>query len=165
MKKFFKVILWALFLSAATQTFAQAETFDMMTFIPPKGWERQEGDGFIAFSKPDKSCVFVIYRSRESSGSGETDFKNEWQQRVGKGLNTAVEPKTQEPLKAESGDGEMRMGGANVEYKGTKVSALLTVFRGYGRVMSVLSLYGRGCEDDLKEFLPRLELSQPRPPR
>jgi hypothetical protein len=163
--RFFKVLVFGLLLSAGAQAFAQAETFDMITFTPPKGWERNEFKDRVTLLKPDRSCMVAVYESRESTGSGETDFKSEWQERVAKQFNTAAVPSRQDALPAEGGDGEARMGGANIESGGAKVSVLLTVYRGGGRAMSVLGLNPNRCEDEFTDFMTKLEFSKTRKAR
>ena len=163
--RFLKAISFGLILSAMTQAFAQTETFDMMTYTPPKGWERKEFEDRVALLKTDQSCAIMIYGSRESSGSAKTDFEDEWKERVAKQFNTTAEPTMQSPLAAEGGEGELLMGGAKVESIGAKISALLVVYRGYGRAMSVLNLLSGDCGEDIKGFLLKLEFSKTRRPR
>lgn len=164
--KFFKAVLLWLFCSvAAAQAFAQTETFDMMTFTPPKGWERKEFKDRIGFSKPDRSCLVMIYESRESTGSGLSDFKSEWQERVAKQFNTTAEPKTPDVVPSKEGDAEVLMSGANFDSSGTKVSSLLVVYRTRERAMSVLGLNPNRCGAEFEDFMLKLEFSRTRKPR
>lgn len=160
--KILKLLLIGLVLLTAIQSFAQAqtETFDMMTFTLPKGWERNKFEDKIVLLKPDRSCAIVLFKSRESSGSGETDFKNEWKDRVAKQYNTTAEPKMQNPLGAEGGAGEVLMGAANIESNGAKSPVILTVYRGYGRAISVLGLNPIKCEEEIVDFMLKLEFGK-----
>ena len=162
--KSLRLLLVALVLFTAIQSFAQSgtETFDTITFTPPKGWEKNKFEDKIVLLKGDRSCAIVISKSRESSGSGETDFKNEWKEKVAKQYNTTAEPKMQNGLAAEGGTGEVLMGAANIESNGAKTSAMLLVYRGYGRVTSVLGLNLPRCEEEMMDFMLKLEVGKPR---
>lgn len=160
--KFFKAVLFGLFLSVAAHAIAQTETFDMMTFKPPAGWERNQFEDKIVLRKADGSCAILIFRSRESSGSGETDFKNEWKERVAKQYNTTAEPKTPDVVPAEEGAGEVLISGATFESNGAKASALLFVYRTSKRAMSVLALNPNRCQAEFEDFTLTLEFSKNR---
>ena len=160
--KFLKVILFGLFLSAATQAFGQTETFDMMTFTTPKGWERNKFEDKIVLLNPNRSCGILIFKSHESSGPGATDFKNQWRERVAQPYNTTAEPKMQTPLAAENSAGEVLMGAASIEVNGGKSPVMLTLYRGFGRATSVLALNPTRCEEEFVDFMVKLEFGKPR---
>jgi len=158
------LLLIGLILLAAIQGFAQSgtETFDTITFTPPKGWEKNKFENKIVLLNGDRSCAIAIFKSRESSGSGEIDFKSEWQEKVAKQYNTTVQPKMQNGLAAEGGTGEVLMGGANIESNGAKASVMLLVYRGFGRATSVLGLNPSKCEEEMVSFMSKVEVGKPR---
>ncbi len=159
---FIKSFLFSLFLLTAMQTFAQSETYDMATFTPPKDWKRQEGELAVSFSKVNESngkfCLIAVYPSRASSGEINDEFQNEWRDRVTKPLSTKAKPDVQK-VAAPAG-WEAVIGAAKVVADSGEMATLLTVYRGHGRVLSVLiSLNDMSYEKDFTDFLGSLELS------
>lgn len=70
------------FILLSASLYAQEKvTFDIATFIPPRGWERESVDFAASFLKINKStggwCRISIYKSVESSGDSRLDFNNE----------------------------------------------------------------------------------------
>jgi hypothetical protein len=161
--RFIKLFLFCLFLLTATKTFSQTETYDITTFIPPKGWDRKEGDSGLAFSKVDsaagKFCLIAIYPSIESSGEIETDFGNEWQNRVSKPLETKAKPEMQ---KLPTKDGwNVLLGVAKIQSDGKEMATLLTVFNNSERAVSILiSLSDMSFEKDFSDFLGSLKFAK-----
>jgi hypothetical protein len=161
--RFLKLLLFSLFFLNATQTFAQTETYDIAAFTPPKDWKRQEGELAVSFSKVNESngkfCLIAVYPSRASSGEINAEFQNEWRDRVAKPLSTKAKPDVQK-VAAPAG-WEAVIGAAKVVADSGEMATLLTVYRGHGRVLSVLiSLNDMSYEKDFTDFLGSLELSK-----
>jgi len=161
--RFVKLFLFSLFFLTATPTFAQIETYDLATFTPPKDWKRQAGESAVSFFKVNESngkfCLIAVYPSRASAGEINADFQNEWRDRVAKPLATKAKPDVQK-VAAPAG-WEAVIGAAKVSSDNGEMATLLTVYRGYGRVLSVLiSLNDMSYEKDFSDFLGSLELSK-----
>lgn len=62
------------------------EKYDMVSFERPKGWERVNGPGYLAFTKfipsSKEYARILLYESQPSSGSLDFDFETDWQELV-----------------------------------------------------------------------------------
>ena len=69
-----KILLLAFcFLTIAVNAFPQAaETFDIATFQPPKGWKKQAGQNSVQFSTEDEAkgtyCLITLFKSLPGLG-------------------------------------------------------------------------------------------------
>jgi hypothetical protein len=64
------------------QAISQTETFDIITYTPPKDWKKEVKQGVVNFTTVNAAtggfCVIAIYASRTSTGDPEKDFKKGW---------------------------------------------------------------------------------------
>jgi hypothetical protein len=62
--------------------FAQQQTYDLLTFTPPSGWNKTSLENTIGFSTTDNIkrtwAQISIVKSTVSKGSIESDFQSEW---------------------------------------------------------------------------------------
>src|SRR4051812_4448692 len=83
----------------ALNTLSQTETFDIITFTPPKDWKKDEKPGLITYMNVNEAkgnfCILAIYASVKSSGDANKDFKNQWDQLVAKPYKVEAKPKTE----------------------------------------------------------------------
>lgn len=72
--KFLAFLFFSILLGGCA--FAQKETFDIVTYNPPSGWEGKQGNGNISYSKIDGGswAQITIYEHRNSEGDINTDF-------------------------------------------------------------------------------------------
>lgn len=61
---------------------AQRETYDILSFIPPPGWERKEQKDVISFLKtnPEQTsyCLIAVFDSRTGTDDLQKEFLTEW---------------------------------------------------------------------------------------
>lgn len=121
----------------------QTESLDIIQYTPPKGWVKTPKDGAIVYSVLNKTsgsiCLLTIYASSPGTGDPAKDFTREWN-------NLAVSPfKAQPNVKTDKQtDPEgwhATVGGSEIEMSGVKALAVLTVFSGFGRTVSVLDIF------------------------
>jgi len=130
----------ALCLFAGVNAFAQEETFDAATFVPPKGWARTAKPGVVIFSEKDKAghfCLLMVYAAIPSAGSAKSDFASRWNDLVTKPFNGGPTPQTE--TRSEQGWTAVT-GGSQIDSDGTKAAVILTVYTGYGKAVAILSL-------------------------
>src|ERR1700693_5021187 len=98
MKKILLLIVIVFFIMDA---YSQTETFDIASFIPPKGWQRIDSNGIVAFlnSKTINGltsfCQIFLCPSHASNNSPEDNFQSEWNNRVVRTTGTNQIPKTE----------------------------------------------------------------------
>ncbi|MCC7307897.1 MAG: hypothetical protein IT173_10040, partial [Acidobacteria bacterium] len=95
------ILLFVVFLlSSAAHCFAQqTEAFDIATFQPPKGWQRQSGADGVQFSIEDKSAgafsLITLFRSVPSLGDSKENFDAAWRTIVKEAVNVTEAPTMQ----------------------------------------------------------------------
>jgi hypothetical protein len=117
-----------------------AESFDISTFQPPKGWSKQVGSDAVQFSIEDKAAfgVVILYKSVPGLGSPKENFDAAWTALVKDMMTVATAP---EMSPAESRGGWQIVGGyAPFEKDGQKGVALLYTATGDGRMVNALVL-------------------------
>ncbi len=136
-----KKVISILFLSMIMQqAIGQTETFDIATFSPPKGWQKEDKQSGMVYSHVDstgKFSVIIIFASTTGTGDVAKDFKSEWNELAVKKYAADANPTTE---KAQTSDGWKTLTGASlIKIEGTDAYIVLTVFNGFGRRISVLS--------------------------
>ena len=98
-KTFVKKILLLVFcfLTIAVNAFPQAaETFDIASFQPPKGWKKQASQNSIQFSTSDEAkgayCLITLFRSVPGIGNSKENFAAAWQTIVKEAVNVTASP-------------------------------------------------------------------------
>jgi len=87
-----KIIVLLFFVIATTSVFAQQQTFDLITYSPPKGYTKNVEKTLVSYtitdSKKNTRCRIMVIKSTTSKGSIEANFENEWQDLIVKKLST-----------------------------------------------------------------------------
>lgn len=119
---------------------AQKETFDLVTYTPPQGWEKQIKENLMLYTITDKKnnswCQVGIVKSTNSKGSIEADFKSEWNELAVKNYNPTGEPQSGE---VEEADGwKIKTGTGKFVFKNKDAVVMLITASGYQRCMSII---------------------------
>jgi hypothetical protein len=74
-------ILVSLLLITST-AFAQQETYDVVSYTIPKGWQKQQVQGGVQLFVTDNTnggyAIAIITQAMPSTGSANDDFKSQW---------------------------------------------------------------------------------------
>jgi hypothetical protein len=61
---------------------AQAETFDIAGFEPPRGWEVERRERLVGYTTVNRNegyyCRIILYAAERASGDARRDFESEW---------------------------------------------------------------------------------------
>jgi len=106
----------------------------------------------MVYSTTDKNtggfCLLTVYPSTASTGSPNSDFANEWNEKVVKPFKAQANPKTA----TQTEDGWTSVSAATqFESDGTTSAVMMTVISGYGRTASVLAILNN------QEYLPQID--------
>jgi hypothetical protein len=161
MKKImFLLIVWMV----AADSFAQKQTYDLVTHIPPKGWKKEVKESLISYSivnkKSNSWCQIAIVKSTVSKGSIGQDFESEWQELVVKNYKTTGVPELNEVKEAEGW--KIRAGGGQFTFNGGNAMAMLTTMSGFSRCVSIVAI--TNSEEYLKDIdalLSSVDLKKP----
>lgn len=123
----------------STQAFSQTETFDIVTYTPPKDWKKDLKPGVVNYTDVNEAagtfCVLTIYASAASNGDAQKDFNKEWNELVVTPYKAQANPQTETQTTA---DGWKAVtGAAPIKSDGADVYILLTVLSGFEKTVSV----------------------------
>jgi hypothetical protein len=136
-----KVLLLCIVCATAVISFAQKETFDVITYTPPKNWKKEVTENITSYTiinkKNNNWCRINIVKSTSSKGSIEQDFESEWQELVVKSYTPTEAPQANEVQEAEGW--KTKTGAAKFTFNNTDAMALLTTATGYNRCVSIVA--------------------------
>ena len=153
------------FLSFSISSLAQtSETFDIATFQPPKGWQKQSSPDSIQLSTEDKSsgayCLITLLKSLPGPGNSKENFAAAWQLLVKGAVNVAAAPQMFPSNNSE--DWALEGGFAPFEKGGGKGVALLYTISGYGKMVNVMILTNtQAYESNITTFVESISLKKP----
>ena len=141
----------------------QQQTFDLVTYMEPKGWKKEVQKNIITYTKVDEAkktwCVIGVVKSTTSKGSIEADLESEWSELVLKQFQAdsmqATETMEGEGWKVKSASGKFRANNADN-------AVLLTTFSGYDRCVSILATTNsQQFLDLIVDFVGNVDLKVP----
>lgn len=158
--------LWVCFFSLSSfVSFAQKESFDLITYSIPTGWRKTSSkdtiESYITIDKQNGTyCQIGIVASKPSKGSLNEDFENAWKTLIVKPYSPSEE---REVLPSETEDGwSGQVGVVPFEYGVSPSVATLITTTGYGRSMSIVILTNsKDYQADLDKFLSSVEFFNP----
>ena len=159
-----KIIFACFFFAFGATVFAQKETFDMVTYTPPKGWEKKVTENIITHSIINKTnnswCQVAIIRSTNSKGDIDKDFESEWQEFIVKNYKSTGTPQLSEVQEADGW--KVRSGATTFSFNNSEAIAMLRTVSGFDRCVSIVAT--TNSEDYLttvETFISSIELKKP----
>jgi hypothetical protein len=135
-----KKIILVLMISSSLQSIAQKETFDIVTYNPPKNWRKDTKQGVVLYTNVNTAtggyCLIGIYAGVQSDGDAQKDFKKEWK-------DLAVTPykadSNAKPEAVTTTDGWQQLTAASrIKQDSIDAFVILSVFSGFGKTSSIL---------------------------
>jgi len=161
MKKIFLISVLCVF---AEKLFAQKESFDIVEYAPPQGWQKNQTGDITSYSITNKTkkswSQLGIVKSTDSKGSIEMDFDSEWQGLIVKNYKPTGIPLLEEVKEADGW--KIKSGTAGFTFNNGAAIAMLTTISGFNRCVSVIST--TNSEDylkDIESFLASIDLKNP----
>ena len=149
MKKIFLLSILCVFVAKA---FPQKETFDIVTYTPPKGWKKELIGDITSYSITNKTknswCQLGIVKSIDSKGNIEQDFDSEWQGLIVKTYKPTGTPQLDEVKDADGW--KIKSGATTFSFNKGEATALLTTISGFDRCISIIAT--TNSEDYLKDI-------------
>jgi hypothetical protein len=115
---------------------AYADTFEFLTYTPPRGWINQALKDGSAYRRASGIGLITFYASYPATGSASDEFVRMWRERVEPALPG---PAPQSQLHRE-GDYSVAVGKREVDVKGAITTAALVAIVGRGRAIGVLAV-------------------------
>lgn len=148
-----KRIFFVLFSCMAMQVCAQQETYDLLSFTPPSGWEKSSKSSGVSFTTQNRAkkswCTIFLYKSVTGTNDVETDFQNEWQELTVRNHNITSGPQKEPVVKEEGWD--ILAGGGKGSFNNAEMMVLHTVASGYGLKISMIVISNH------TDYLPQIE--------
>ncbi len=137
-----KLISFCFFCAFVVKVYAQKETFDIITYTPPKTWKKQPADGAVQFSKEDATkgtyCVITVFKSVPATANSKENFDMAWEALVKETVAVAAPPEMQPPVTEDGWD--VQSGYTTFENDGNKGIVLLVTSSGFEKMMNVVIL-------------------------
>jgi len=160
-----KIIIYFCFFSAfAVTSFAQKETFDLVTYTPPGGWKKEVTENITSYSMVNKKnnswCQVGIIKSTSSKGSIEQDFESEWQDLIVKNYKPTQAPQVNE---VQQTDGwKIKTGAGKFTFNNSDAIAMLTTMSGFNRCVSIVATTNsQDYLKDIEALLSSVDLEKP----
>lgn len=139
-----KILTVAVILVFSAVSFAQrSETFDIVTYTAPAGWQKQAHTKAVIFAAEDKSknafCAITLFKAVPAAGDSKKNFAIVWETFVKESLGISAAPAMQ-PAAADENGWTAQSGFAPYQSDGTKGLAMLIALTGGGKVVPVLIL-------------------------
>src|SRR6185503_1574091 len=147
--------------------FSQTETFDIITYTPPKDFKKESKNGVVNFTnvnmKTGGFCVIAIYASKTSLGDPQKDFSKDWKDLVVTPFKAEANPQTSTETTADGW--EVVTAAAPIELDGAKMYIILTVASGFGKTMSIrTSLNDEAYTAQVDALFATMELDKTKSP-
>ena len=114
---------------------AYADTFEFLTYTPPRGWVKQTLHDGIAYQRPSGIGLITFYASYPATGSAADEFAKMWRAQV----EPAVPGPAPQPQLQREGDYTVAVGKRQVDAQGAVTTVALAAIVGRGRTIGVLT--------------------------
>ncbi len=146
------------------KTFAQKETFDLITYSPPQGWTKNVEETLVSYTitdnKKDSWCRINIIKSTISKGTIQADFESEWQDLIVRNYKPAAERKENEVQEADGW--KIKTGSSKFTFGNSEAMAMLTTASGYDRCVSIVAVTNNpDYLKDVQELIASVDLIKP----
>lgn len=157
------LVVWYCMLISSI-SIAQKNTFDVVSYTAPKGWQQQQNDGGIQLSVSDtKTGAYAIALVTKATNSQETaneNFNADWNRLIKAAVQVSDAPAMQAPASENGWD--IISGTANYTDGNQKGLATLLTATGGGQMVSVVLMTNtQQYEKALLSFINSLELMKP----
>ncbi|GEP89645.1 hypothetical protein CTE07_12900 [Chitinophaga terrae (ex Kim and Jung 2007)] len=142
---------------------SQKQTFDVVSFITPKGWQQQQNEGGLQLSVTDQKtgayAIAIIMKATASTVSANENFSNDWNKLVKGAVQVNGGPTMELPVNDNGWD--VISGSANYIDEGKIGAATLLTATSNGQTASVVLMTNtKQYQNDLAAFISSLELAR-----
>jgi hypothetical protein len=125
---------------------AYADTYEFLTYTPPRGWIKQAVQEGIAYRRASGIGLITFYASYPATGSASDEFVKMWRTRV----EPAIPGPAPQPQLQRDGDYTVAVGKREINVQGSITTVVFVAIVGRGRGIGVL-VTGAG-DDVLREI-------------
>ena len=164
--KYKDIYLASLFVLACTLTYAQQETFDLVSYRIPPTWQKRQVKGgvqlFVTDAKTGAYAVAVVTIGMASTGSADGDFSSQWKSLLVNTVSSISEPAMIEPVQDNGWD--IRSGNGNYVEENVQGLATLITATGFNQTAAVVLITNtQQYQNELISFIQSLKLKELKP--
>lgn len=142
-----------------------SESFDILKFTVPKGWQKESGKDSFQLGKEDANggiCLLTIYKSIPATDNPKENFSMAWESLVKQMVTVKSAPQMQPPS-TENG-WTMESGFAQYESDGKKGMVLLVTASAGGKMINLVGLMNTDAyQQEIAGFLSSIVLPKVEP--
>jgi hypothetical protein len=158
-----KTLLFFLLLASLAVT-GQTETFELLTYAPPAGWQKEMKNNatsyFITDKKDNAWCRITIFKSTLSKGTIEENFESEWTTLVKNQYEVTEAPETSDVQEAEGW--KIKAASGKFIFDKANAMVLITTITGYNRCLSIVALTNKQRYlSSIQTFVLSINLQKP----
>lgn len=161
--KLWIAILFSLLLTIST--YGQIESFDILKFSAPKGWQKETGKDSFQLGIEDANggiCLLTIYKSIPATDNSKENFSMAWESLVKPLVTVKTSPQMQPPTNENGWITES--GFAQYESDGKKGVVLLVTASGGGKMINLVGLMNTDAyQQEIAQFLSSIVLPKVEP--
>ncbi len=166
MKQIIGLIFCSLFFAFGASA-QKLETFDIISFKTPQGWQKQASQNAIQIGVDDNAtggtCLITVFKPLPGSSDPKANFKAAWETIVKETVNVSGKPQMQPPMSKNGWTGES--GIAQYEAGGKQGVVVLATFSGQSKMVNILILTNSDkFEKEIDGFVASLHLPQAKKP-
>jgi hypothetical protein len=153
-------------LLSSTGLLAQkAETFDIITYKTPKGWQNEKSEDSVQLGIEDTSgniCLITMFKPVPAVTDSKENFELAWETLVKELITVSSAPQMQPPYNENGWTAESGL--APYESDGKKGLVLLVTISGGGKMINILALMNTDAyQQDFTNFLESIVLPKAEP--
>jgi hypothetical protein len=159
-----KQIFILAFVAFTLHACAQKQSFDLASFIAPKGWKKQVTANGIQFSKEEAAKgtygSITLLKAAPGTPDSKENFEMAWTSLIKEMVTVSGEPEMQAPV-TENG-WEVISGHSTFEQDGNKGIVILATSTGFGKMMNLIILTNTDVyEKAITAFTESISLKKP----
>ncbi len=164
-RQLFITSLLIVLLSSSSLLAQKAETFDIITYKIPKGWQSEKGKDSVQLGIEDASgnvCLITMFKPVPAVTDSKENFEMAWETLVKELVTVSSAPQMQ-PSASENG-WTAESGFAAYESDGKKGLVLLVTISGGGKMINILALMNTDAyQQEFVNFLDSIVLPKAEP--
>ena len=152
----FCILLFSVGISAQ-----KTETFDIISFKAPNGWQKEVGKNAVQLGIDDAAsggtCLITMFKPLPGSGDSKVNFESAWESIVKEMVSVSGEPQMQPPMSENGWTAESGL--AQYEADGRKGIVLLVTISGQDKMINILILTNTDkYQPEIGAFLESVDL-------
>ena len=154
-------LLFCFLINSVSISAQKTETFDIISFKTPKGWQKEVNKNAVQLGVEDSAsggtCLITMFKPLPGSNDSKANFEAAWESIVKETVSVSGEPQMQPPVSENGWTAESGL--AQYEAGGAKGLVLLVTLTGQGNMVNILILTNTDkFQPEIGDFLESVDL-------